>query len=559
MATTTQNFDIHPLDLVYAVSQQHLNASLATYFMALNHKIEFNYYIDDNGNYVPTALEKTPDISFSGTVFPVVDSEGNVKVDLIDMSAAGALQPNQVRFQLTFAPGATFSYMGRKFRQDDPLNAPWVISMTTNLTSTVLSDNIPEALREQLALLMKNYGEVFSLQQIATDLATASAAAGIANKDNSQSKIGQAIWSPLVDVMVLHLKANAAAGKIPLGYVITKSTPAAATSKLKPTSTPELTPTSAQLVVVPNKDTPALSALVFPMMTQDRAMPTNFASLFSDVSLFGDVRTAAGVAIVSTNLVRTVLRANLDKEGVTAKASQFLKVAANSKSPTTYTLAEGTGGIYEDTNPTGSAPPGTYLSFSFAQRSSDSWSFLSAHGGGTSSMQCNFSVSGSTASKDGGSLLTLKGTYRLTASETQGSLGWQMPWTTFPWSIQFVIGNSNTPGSYGAITFTNQNEDFGSTPQPEDPSSWEKFLDAINPFVSMAKDIGGIRGHLSKLLQEKLRPALIASFAPLNKFVMIGGNVFTFSNVHLNSNYLLVTDIAYQSPTAAPSPPPVEG
>lgn len=555
--TNSMNVDLQNCDLIYAVSQTHLNATLATYLANNPISISFVYDFDEKGNLISPQDPADPDIAFQGKLEPVVDpTSGNILVPVVDMSSSKE-GTGQVEFQLTFAAGAVFQDRDRQgrrvsFKQGDPTASggqdAWVVRLTVNLSKAALSE-LPAPVQQNLDILKGQYGDIFSVQQIFADLSSATLSASVA-ENNAPAEIGVSYWDDLCQGLIKYLGDEKKANQIPFGFVTTAN--AAAPS----TAAAALVPKDADFIILPNSSQPDRSALVFALVTQDLPLPDqpSLYAEFSGLTLFDDSSIADGYVVASRAVFVDVLQAAMGE--VATAASSFLAVTKDSSNDVLFSIQpHQPPGVITPEDPATAPVPGTLLSFGLQATSQ-------VYGGasGNATTDSAFTVSASVSASELTSTLQIQGYFQVSANYTfpqsPHSLAdddppnsESMPQTTFTWSQPYslVINNNPSPGNPSTVQFVAGTGNFDAPPVTAEVSGWESFWRAIggNAVVS---SIGDIRTSVASI-QSGMAGTLSKAFTGFTGFVMPGNDVFLFSNAGLNSAYNLVAAIEFRAAT----------
>jgi hypothetical protein len=552
--------DLTDLDLAYAVSQQQLNGALAQALAWGTDPIEFAF-ANVGGNWVAATDEHPAVLTFEGTWAPVVDgTTGEVKVPMIDLSHGLTLDQGQVVLNLSFAAGATLTntFVGRTYVQPDPAapstpaGARWTMPMRVTLSLAELEGKAPPEVQAQLAILSGRYGDIFSVQQVVADFSSLAPFATLSS--SAPEGIDSTTWSFFQLCLGVYFRNAQSAGILPLASLITQRP---ATLRASPTA---ITPTAADFVVIPDPATPGLSALVFAMMSQGRALPggaRTLASRFSGVG-FADAN-ATGTLVVRSALLAEVITDALNASPVPAELSFYVACtsAPGGASPAFARTPDPDVRRVESVAPT-PANQNQVACFDYSRADSGGSSggivFWSAESSVKTHLSATLTPSPhsetpSTVNVGGSIVLACSYNYNTPGVGDSGSDGPDklyadvLPPTTFPWSAMFQL--QCDVRSQGQIDFQVVAADFDTPPTTEGGGWWTHLWKSLFG-ITEVPDIDGVRTGVSAHLKTAVRSALVDDFASLQSFVLPGNNVFSFAGVFINPACNLVANMQYR-------------
>ncbi|KAF9774181.1 hypothetical protein IL306_007857 [Fusarium sp. DS 682] len=552
--SSTQLIDFTPadIDMIFAVSQQSLNEGLAEYIGGLGTQMSWAYDIDPlSYNLIPPVDKSAPDISFSGTLAPPIETASGTRAWIVDLSQSGAA--NQVTFNLTFADGATFTdnQLNRTYTQSVAGGGPqWVIPFQINLTMTKVADlnNIPPWLEDRFAALNGDYGQVFDLSQVLLDLTTLASTA--LPEDSRPSDVSPYDWSLVLQGTSTYLQDNH--GEIyttppSVGYSIIYN-------GATPTQTPPTyTPTSADFVILPNTTVPGASTLVFIFMINQKPFPVSPANAFVDVALITDPTTTPGVALVSASNFVPFIQNDVQGIGLdTAVVNNYVQ-SVQVPGGVSWQLAQ-TAPATVTTSWPSSSNNNKLLSVDMGQQDSDASN--QSFGGPSYS---NSSTSNNTATASLGDFQTNTGFTELTiggalswtvsfSMNTPGGggsdSGWTSPDFSYSWNTSYNIQSVNATDaqSGGGVQFVESASTYPTSPTVT--GTGESF-GTVDP--TQQDLVTYILAPVVQALPSRFKSS-IASLSSMGRFVFPGGGTFTFRDPAVNSVYAIYTLIDYQNP-----------
>ncbi|MBL6449649.1 hypothetical protein JMN32_25285 [Fulvivirga sp. 29W222] len=538
------------------IPQQQLNAALAEVLVADAPEISL-YYINNGGNWEPTNDPSKAQLTFQGTWMPVYDVvSGDLRVEMIDLSTDSAKGNNTVILTLTFAAGAILNdkLINANYTQKDPtsdsttVDEIWKIPMTVSLTLQNLENSkIPANVQEKLNILNKDYGDIFSVQQIVADMSTLTPYAQL-NPD-IPTGIDQTSWQFLMTCLGDYLKSQEEKGNVPLASLITQTTSKPASSP------PAITPTAAGIAVLANTQQKELSALAIAMMTENRTLPGDALTLVNcfDNYAFTDAN-ATGLFLVRQEPLGTTIGEVFAGTDALADLSFYYDI-----------VGPGGAGEYPDFNKTSdnSIPAmSTVTANSDNNNQIASFSYTKdtendGKGGGTlsawswsgnASVNNSFAVKVTVASNAeticqlvlNGTMIISCGAFYNTALLGNGTA--KLSPTTFPWSASF---NLKLDSNQGTIDLEVADSDFDESPTTDGPSGLVEFLAALAG-VTFEDDFDGIRTDISKDVSSTLKTDISSNLSSINNFVLPGNNVFSYSSLFINPGANLVVSIMYR-------------
>lgn len=570
MAVGLQQFDLKNVDMMFAVSQQNLNEGLAEYIAGLEATVTYGFDVDENDNLIPPADPKNPNISFSGTLVPPPVVNGSPICPIIDISGAGA--NNQAAFNLTFADGATYknNQDNKQYVQGQGNQAgiTWIVKFQVDLKKSQIEDqtNLPDWLKQQLSILNGDYGHVFDLQQVLLDLQSLSlTTTGTLHPPQNFNGYD---WALLVQGMEQFLVSSG--GDIfttppAVGYAVTHNgdTPSQ--------PLPTFIPTDADFVIVPNKDTPDISVLIFVLMVNGNQMPTAPANEFSNTALISDPSTTPGVALVRSDLFTSFLHKEFQTSSIAGAVSQYITVEYGNDDfhfPTEALSPVPQLDPSKDLFTPTSQNKGQLVSFKMpTQSTSKCHQYFGApnecyYAQTDSSLLIQYSSNNTQAIETFGySAFVVSGTLStvisFSSSSPSGSTtDWTSPQVNFEWHATYQIQPVNdSGGGGGGVSFV-----YLPPTQSSSTSSFESFFPSTYTDLSgSGDDWGTVRPSIQNLVTSCLAPictalpttfeqGVVTSIKSLGNFVFPGGGTFTFSDCGVNTAFALYTTIQYQNP-----------
>ncbi len=560
ITTDFSQMNLQSIDMIYAISQQQLNGAVATALCESAPAISFAY-ANQGGNLVPATAQLPAVISFSGTWAPAIETlSGNLRVPVIDMSQGPTDPPTgQVILNLTFAADATLidAFSGITYTQPDPNSAAtpasaiWAVSFTVSLSLAALAaSDLPQVAQNQLNILNGQYGAIFSVQQVVADLSTLLITATV--QSTPPENVGDISWALFQRALELYLTTTAAAGSIPLAYLITQNT---GTPTASP---PAITPTAADFVILPNACNPALSALVFTMMSQGRDLPGAAGSpaLLAPFNGVGFTDSnATGILVIQESLLAEVINQAVGNSPIGGPSpllttlSFYLAVEPPTGDWPIFTLQQDNN--VPALSPLTPAVTNTYQigAFTYSGNSINGQDSLFNQWSGNSRNTNTLSIALCySATAETPSLVTINGSVAITCAASFGSgvrsiHDAQLDLTTFPFNASFQLQNDDT--DIGAISFNMTVSNFNAPPTTQGPNTWDIFLALIDNDV-LNTNFTNIRGSVGTYIVGCLAANLTASLTNLQSFVLPGNNVFTFFDVFINANCNLVVSMQYR-------------
>lgn len=534
------------LDLVYAISQQQLNGTVAAALVEQTPPpvIQFAYALN-GGDWIPASDPSTATLTFSGTWAPAMDSSGTLRVPIIDMSQSPSLAAGQVILNLTFAVGATLTdvLLNKTYVQQDPTLAStpadiWTVPMVVNLSLAALT-NLPAQVKSQLDVLNGQYGDIFSAQQIIADLGSLVPLAKL--NPQTPTDVDQVTWQFFQTCLGDWFKSSEAAGQLPLAYLLqqTGTTPVQ--------TPPAFAPTAADFVVIPNG---SLSALVFAMMSQGRALPSGLADIFDGYG-FTDPN-ATGTVLIRSALVNDVLCTAVADSQIPAELSFYLAVGPPAPDWPTFTkTSDPQVPSVQSVVPT-SANNQQIASFNYTNTQANSnpkpsFSYWSGFSTVNNSMSVNLQPSDT---EETPSQINVSGSVVVQCNAEFGSgqhsHDAELNPTTFAWYADFRLQADLT--THGQIDLALTDSNFNEPPVTAGDDGWDQFLAELTG-TSLKQDFNGIMETLSSYVSGSVQTTFTNSFANIQSFVLPGNNVFTFSGVFISSTTgNLVSNLQYTDP-----------
>lgn len=550
------DFTPEGIDMVFAVSQQNLNQGLSEYMGGLDAPVSWAFDVDDAGLLTPPKDAASPNISFSGTVASPIQPKTGGPVWILDLSKAGTA--NQVTFNLTFKDGATFTnrQTGHHYTQSaNSGGALWVIPFQVNLTKNAIENtaNLPQWLKDQLAILNGQYGHVFDLSQVLLDMQSLTFTAD--PKSVLPAGISLYEWTLILDGTTKFLrdhKEKIFAKPPSAGYVVTHN-------GVAPTqSLPTYTPTDADFVIIPNAANPGASTLVFALMVGTDKLPNSPSNAFANVSLINDPKITPGVALISAARSTSFMQGDFIKAGIDEAISQYVQ-SIKSDGGVTWTLAANdTKAVPERLAPGTGGNGSKFAVFVMAQKKSNAINY--PVGAGTydadSTTDSNAAVAYNNQQPGiGYRAITVSGTFSMTISRsfTPPAHGgppitssWTSPRFDWNWSAWYAIQpvNAGDNESGGGVQFVLQGDLSVFPTQPVavgEGTSWGSVKPTDKMFVE------SLLAPVIKALPAAFR-SKFQSLSALGSFVFPGGGTFTFQNPAVNNAFALYTTIQYQNP-----------
>ncbi|KAF4332280.1 hypothetical protein FBEOM_13930 [Fusarium beomiforme] len=551
--SSIQLIDFTPadIDMIFAVSQQNLNEGLFEYIAGLGAQMTWAYDIDPTTyNLIPPADISDPNISFSGTLAPPMQTASGTRAWIVDLSQSGAA--SQVTFNVTFADGATFTdnQLGRTYTQSVAGGDPqWVIPFQVDLTMDKLADlkNIPTWLKDRFDALNGDYGQVFDLSQVLLDLTTL--ASTVSPEVSRPSDIGPYDWSLLVQGAFTYLQANH--GDIyttppSAGYSITYN-------GATPTQTPPTyTPTSADFVILPNTAVPGASALVFIFMINKRSFPLSPADAFINVDLITDPATTPGVALVGAPNFVSFIQNDVQSIGLDSKVVNNYVQSVQVPGGVSWQLAQTAPATVATSWPS-SSNNYTFMSVDMGQQKSDAlnetYSGLNYASFSTSNNSASACLGGCQPNI-GFTELTIGGSLSWTVSFSLTAPGgsdsdWTSPDFSYAWNATYKIQSVNATDAQtgGGVQFMESASTYPTSPTVT--GTGESF-GTVDP--TEQQFVTFILAPVVQALPSRFKSS-IASLSSIGRFVFPGGGTFTFKDPAVNNVYAIYTIIQYQNPS----------
>lgn len=547
--TPFSSFDLQNLDMAFVISQQELNEGLAEFISSLSSQLSWAYDVNEQGNLVPPANPRNPDISFSGIIAP---PQGTQPLPwILDLSQASA--DNQVKFTLYFQDGATFvsKETGKTYTQNFAGGGPlWPVPFQVDLTVAAVTANAPQWLQQQMALLQQRYGDVFDLSQVMLDLQSL-ALTSTATLVHPTGFLGYD-WALLVQGMAQYLASPAGANVFTappaVGYVATHNgnTPAQ--------QLPTFTPTNVDFVVVPNAQTPGCSALVFALMVKNDQMPTNPALEFSNAQLITDATQTPGVALIRSELFTSFFTGEFPLSQVATAISQYVQSIPGGGAVTWQLAASPQTATTSVSNP--STSNGQYFSGTMPEQTSNA-SYNAPFAGsysGQSITNSTFTVQCAGASNGFYQQISLTGVLSFSVSQSFTPTGreslpssWTSPTFEFSWKAIYDIEPvNNSGGGGGGVAFTYQASQSSFPGEPTSEIGGGSSWSTVKP-----TDQQVIKTYAAPAIQQipsALQTGIVTALGSLGAFVFPGGRTFNFSNPGINQVFALCTTIQYQNP-----------
>lgn len=551
--TALADFTPAGIDMTFAVSQQNLNQGLAEYIDGLQSSVSWGFDVDDNGNVKPPVDPAKPNITFSGTLASPTHSATGPPIWIVDLSQAGAA--NQVTFNLTFKDGVTFTdnQTGRKFTQSiGSGGSPWVIPFQVDMSLTKIQNNtnIPQWLKDQMAILNGTYGEVFDLSQVLLDLETLAMTAD--PKTVLPKGISLYEWTMILTGMNQYLKDHSGVvfhSAPTVGYAVSHN----GSPPTRPV--PTYTPTAVDIVIVPDLDNHgSSSALVFVFMVEGAQLPSQPANSFNNVKLFADPTITPGVALISSPRLISFLQSNFAAAGIAGAISQYVETVKSSDEITWQLAASST-----QASPTPLTPEsngGVFLTFRMPTQTSDKTHavFMVGTYEGSSTTDSDATTAfGDKRDGVGYAAIVVSGTFSMWVDHTFTSnsthsmpLTWKSPNFDWKWNSYYEIQSVNAVDaqSGGGVQFALRLDKSSFPAEPTSSGGGDSW--------------GSAEPSTQFLLTNLLAPVIrslpgtfqteIKSLSSIGNFVFPGGGIFTFQDPAVNNSFSLYTTIKYQNP-----------
>ncbi|KAM0326136.1 hypothetical protein ACHAQA_006729 [Verticillium albo-atrum] len=555
--STLVDFTPNGIDMVFAVSQQNLNQGLSEYMGGLDAPISWAFDVDDAGLLTPPKDAANPNISFSGTLASPIQPKTGGPVWILDLSKAGTA--NQVTFNLTFKDGATFTnhQTGHHYTQSASNGgALWVIPFQVTLTKNAIENtaNLPQWLKDQLAILNGQYGHVFDLSQVLLDMQSLTFTAD--PKSVLPAGISLYEWTLILGgttEIIRDQKEKIFARPPSAGYVVTHNG-VAATQSL-----PTYTPTDADFVIIPNAANPGASTLVFALMVGTEKLPSSPSNAFANVSLINDPEITPGVALISAVKSTSFMQGDFINAGIDKAISQYVESIKSDGGVTWRLAANDTKAVPSGLTPGTGENGSKFTVFTMAQKKSSAYNY--PFGAGTYTADSTTDSSAAVAYNNqqsgiGYRAITVSGTFSMTISHSFTPPGhggnppitssWTSPRFDWNWTAWYAIQpvNAGDSESGGGVQFVLQENQSVFPTEPVavgEGSSWGTVKPTEKDFVQrlLAPVVTALPGVFRSNFQ---------SLSGLGSFVFPGGGTFTFQNPAVNNSFALYTTIQYQNP-----------